>query len=49
MTPLMHAAYKNQLAVCDYLLSKGADVNWDNHKHQYTPLMFAVLSGRKAN
>lgn len=45
MTALMHASYKGNFEVVEYLLSNGADVNVDTHKDQYTPLMFAALSG----
>lgn len=31
--------------MCQLLLSRGADVNSNEHDHGYTALMFAALSG----
>lgn len=45
MTPLQHAAYRGDAAVCRLLLDHGADVNDNHHDHRYTALMFAALSG----
>lgn len=45
MTALQHAAFRGNLELCEWLLSKGADVNTDQHENQYTTLMFAALSG----
>lgn len=47
MSPLMHAAYKGKLDMCELLLRHGADVNCHQHEHGYTALMFAALSGNK--
>ncbi|XP_056374857.1 ankyrin repeat and MYND domain-containing protein 2 [Hyla sarda] len=47
MTPLMHAAYKGKVDMCELLLQHGADVNCNEHEHGYTALMFACLSGKK--
>merc|ERR1712076_213545 len=45
MTPLMQAAYKKQLKICQLLLEKGANVNHSCRDSHYTPLMMAALSG----
>ncbi|XP_053570095.1 ankyrin repeat and MYND domain-containing protein 2 isoform X1 [Bombina bombina] len=47
MTPLMHAAYKGKVDMCELLLQHGADVNCNEHVQGYTALMFAGLSGNK--
>jgi len=41
----MCAAYKGKTEMCELLLAQGADINSNNHEHQYTALMFACLSG----
>jgi len=45
MSALMQAAYKARTDMCQFLLSRGADVNATCHDNQYTPLMMACLSG----
>jgi ankyrin repeat protein len=45
MTPLMHAAYKGRLKLCQFLLDNGANVNSDMQSEGYTPLMFATIAG----
>lgn len=45
MTPLQHAAFKNNQELCNLFLSNGADVNCNEHENGYTTLMFAALSG----
>ena len=46
MTPVQHAAFKNNKELCEIFLSHGADVNCNEHENGYTTLMFAALSGR---
>ncbi|KAG5894161.1 hypothetical protein JTB14_001857 [Gonioctena quinquepunctata] len=45
MTPLQYAAYKGHKEVAQILLDQGADANYCEHKHKYTALHFAALSG----
>lgn len=45
-TPLQVAAYKGNLDLCKLLIAHGSDVNHHEHKHGYTALMFAALSGK---
>ena len=49
MTPLQQAAYKGNSELCSFLIEQGADVNTLSHKHKYSPLMFAALSGLNSN
>ena len=45
MTPLLHAAFRDQYEIAQLLLAHGADVNTNYHENGYTSLMFAALSG----
>lgn len=45
MTLLAQACYKGDAAVVKELLKRGADPNSNEHKHGYTALMFAAISG----
>ncbi|KAJ8986004.1 hypothetical protein NQ317_013888 [Molorchus minor] len=45
MTPLQHAAYRGNKEIVHILLDQGADVNSCEHRHNYTALHFAGLSG----
>lgn len=44
MTPLMQAAYKGKDSICQLLIDKGADVNYDKHEHKVliTTNLFAL-------
>lgn len=46
MTPLMHASWKGNGEVANYLIKQGADPNGGNHEHNYTCLHFAGLAGK---
>ncbi|XP_054001583.1 ankyrin repeat and MYND domain-containing protein 2 [Hylaeus anthracinus] len=45
MSPLQHACYKGNKEIVQMLLDQGADVNACQHKHAYTALHLAALSG----
>jgi len=44
--PLFMAAYRGHLQVIDYLVDKGADINYDRNDGRWTPLLGAVASGK---
>ena len=46
MTPLMIAARYNNVAIAEYLLAKGADINWKNDSGM-TALKSAIASNAK--
>ena len=41
MTPLMQAAYKGNIDMCELLLAHGADVNSNFHEHQVSIQIFS--------
>eukprot|EP00049_Salpingoeca_infusionum_P003439 m.66605 g.66605 ORF g.66605 m.66605 type:complete len:139 (-) comp12127_c0_seq1:33-449(-) len=45
MTCLMNACYKGMTDLVEMLIDSGADFNAKVFPHQYTPLMFAAMSG----
>lgn len=45
MTLLDQASYKGNAVLVEELLKRGADPNSNAHKHGYTALMFAAISG----
>ena len=47
LCPLLMAAYKGQYEIAKLLIEQGADVNYSNHNHKYTALMFAAIGGHK--
>jgi len=46
-TPLQMAANKNQVKVAEYLVSKGADMNYVQPNAHHTAFMLAALNGHK--
>lgn len=46
LTPLQIACHIGSLELAEYLLDKGADVNFNQRKDLYTALMFASISSR---
>ena len=47
LSPLLMAAHKGHYEIAKLLLDHGADVNYRNHNHKYSALMFAAIGGRK--
>jgi len=46
-TPLQMAANQNQVKVAEYLVSKGADINYVQPNAHHTAFMLAALNGHK--
>ncbi len=46
-TPLQMAANKNQVKVAEYLISKGAEINYVQPNAHHTAFMLAALNGHK--
>lgn len=47
LSPLLMAAFKGQYEIAKLLIEQGADVNYSNHNHKYSALMFAAIGGHK--